>query len=60
MNELEILIKATEKKMKEKKIKKGDMGKALKMSPVTIASIFNAFEGNLSTLKKILDYVNNK
>ena len=60
MNELEILIKTTEKKMKQKKIKKGDMGKDLKMSPVTIASVFNSYEGTLGTLKKILDYVDNK
>lgn len=60
MNELEILIKTIEKKMKEKNIKKGDMGKELKMSPVTIASIFNAYEGNLATLKRILEYVNSK
>lgn len=60
MNELEILIKTTEKKMKEKNIKKGDMGRDLKMSPVTIASIFNAYEGNLRTLKKILEYVDKK
>lgn len=60
MNELEILIKTIEKKMKQKKIKKGDMGKDLKMSPVTIASVFNSYEGTLGTLKKILDYVDNK
>lgn len=60
LNKLEMLIKTIEVEMKRKKIKKGDMGKDLKMSPVTIASIFNAYEGTLGSLKKILDYVSNK
>lgn len=60
MNELEILIKSIEKRMKEKKIKKKDMAKDLKMSPTTITNVFNSYEGSFATLKRILYYVNNK
>ncbi|MGL5426458.1 MAG: hypothetical protein ACRDAS_00915 [Cetobacterium sp.] len=53
------LIIDIEKKIKEKKIRKGDMSIDLKMSNVTIAAIFNAYKGNLDTLRKIIDYVDN-
>ncbi|MGL5049449.1 MAG: helix-turn-helix domain-containing protein [Fusobacteriaceae bacterium] len=60
MNEIEKIIKIVEMQMKAKGLKKGDMGKDLGMSPVTIAAIFNSYKGNLDTLKKILEYVENK
>ncbi|MGL4998564.1 MAG: hypothetical protein ACRC5T_06295 [Cetobacterium sp.] len=53
------LIIDVERKMKEKKIKKGDMSVDLKMSNITIANIFNAYKGNVDTLRKIIDYVDN-
>lgn len=58
MNRIEILIAELEKEMKVKKIKKGELYNFLDRG--TVARIFNQYTGTLDTLKKIIDYVDNK
>lgn len=58
MNRLEVLIAELEKEMKVKKIKKSELYNFL--DKATVAKIFNKYAGTLDTLKKIIDYVDNK